>query len=134
MYCVNGLYVLVANSCSPKLQLTWFSWFTDNKVITAVLGMQVAGHKYVRLYSRQQTPMLYVDSKSDSSSAKSATRAQRNISAVNIEQPNLQQHPEFVAAQFTECVLAPGEMLFIPAKYWHYVRSLSSAVSVNFWY
>lgn len=78
--------------------------------------------------------MLYVDTEKSSTSAKSATRAQRNISAVNIEEPDLKQHPTFAAAQFTECVLAPGEMLFIPAKYWHYVRSLSPAVSVNFWY
>ena len=95
---------------------------------------QVAGFKYIRLYSRQQTPMLYVDTEKGSTSAKSATRAQRNISAVKIEEPDLKQHSKFADAQFTECILAPGEMLFIPAKYWHYVRSLSPAVSVNFWY
>ena len=96
--------------------------------------LQVAGYKYLRLYNRQQTSLLYVDNHQHSSSAKSATRAQRNISAVNVEDPDLQQHPKFAAAQFTDCILAPGEMLFIPAKYWHYVRSLSPAVSINFWY
>lgn len=27
-----------------------------------------------------------------------------------------------------------GDMLFIPSKHWHYVRSLSPSFSVNFWF
>ncbi len=63
-----------------------------------------------------------------------ATRAQKNISAVNVEHPDLKKHPSFAEAKQLECILGPGDMLFIPAKFWHYVRSLSPAISVNFWY
>jgi lysine-specific demethylase 8 len=31
-------------------------------------------------------------------------------------------------------VLEAGEMLFIPLKHWHYVRSLTASFSVSFWW
>ncbi|DBA72470.1 TPA: hypothetical protein ACH3X2_010492 [Trebouxia sp. C0005] len=95
---------------------------------------QVAGFKFLRLYSRQQTPLLYVERGQATQSAMNATRAQKNISAVNVEHPDLKKHPGFAQAKHLECILGPGDMLFIPAKFWHYVRSLSPAISVNFWY
>ena len=98
------------------------------------MNMQVAGFKFLRLYSRQQTPRLYVEHGQSTQSAVNATRAQKNVSAVNIEHPDLAKHPRFAEAWYLECILCPGEMLFIPAKYWHYVRSLSPAVSINFWH
>lgn len=97
-------------------------------------SFQVGGYKYLRLYSRQQTQSLYVDGAKASQLAVHATRAQKNISAVNVEQPDLEKHPKFANTDYFECVLSPGDMLFIPAKHWHYVRSLSPAISVNFWY
>ncbi len=33
-----------------------------------------------------------------------------------------------------QCVLAPGECLYIPRHCWHYVRSLSPSFSVSFWW
>ena len=96
--------------------------------------MQVAGFKFLCLYSRKQTPLLYVEQGQATQSAMNATRAQKNISAVNVEHPDFKKHPKFAEAKQLECILAPGDMLFIPAKFWHYVRSLSPAISVNFWY
>ena len=98
--------------------------------------MQVAGFKYLRLYSRRQTPFLYVEDASTPYGQASVhrTRAQRNVSAVNVENPDLFRHSNFAKAKYLECVLCPGEMLFIPGKFWHFVRSLSPAMSINFWY
>ncbi|PSN73550.1 Clavaminate synthase-like protein [Corynespora cassiicola Philippines] len=42
--------------------------------------------------------------------------------------------PGFVDAPYRECVLGPGECLYIPAGWWHYVRSLSPSFSVSFWW
>lgn len=42
--------------------------------------------------------------------------------------------PLFKDAQYEEAVLGPGDMLYIPSKHWHYVRSLSPSFSVNFWF
>ncbi|KAK9816973.1 hypothetical protein WJX72_007645 [[Myrmecia] bisecta] len=99
---------------------------------------QVAGFKYVRLYAEDQSPYLYVDDQAGnaapSGSNRNSTSAQRNISAVKVEQPDLHKHPRFAQTTFAEAVLCPGDMLFIPAKCWHYVRSLTPSISVNFWF
>ena len=41
---------------------------------------------------------------------------------------------ELRARSVVEGVLAPGDMLFLPKSVWHYVRSLTTSVSVNFWF
>ena len=33
-----------------------------------------------------------------------------------------------------ECLLEPGDFLYIPAKWWHHVRSIDSSASVNVWW
>lgn len=75
---------------------------------------QVVGSKYIRLYSPDETEKLYPHQ----------SQLLHNTSQVEVENPDLQRFPDFAKAQFQECVLHPGEVLFIPVKYWHYVRSL----------
>jgi len=42
--------------------------------------------------------------------------------------------PSFTNAKCLEAVLGPGEMLYIPRGWWHYVRSLEASCSVSFWW
>ena len=44
------------------------------------------------------------------------------------------RYPRFADAEYLETILAPGEALYIPHGAWHYVRSLSTSVSVNLWW
>ncbi|OWF55130.1 lysine-specific demethylase 8-like isoform X2 [Mizuhopecten yessoensis] len=84
---------------------------------------QVVGRKYIRLYSEVMTPYLYPhDGFMDNTS---------QVDAVN---PDYAKFPRFKNATYRECVLEEGEMLFIPQKCWHYVRSLSVSFSVSFWW
>ncbi|XP_036926780.1 bifunctional peptidase and arginyl-hydroxylase JMJD5 isoform X3 [Sturnira hondurensis] len=53
---------------------------------------------------------------------------------VDVENPDLEKFPRFAEAPFLSCVLSPGEILFIPVKYWHYVRALDLSFSVSFWW
>ena len=53
---------------------------------------------------------------------------------VEDEEHSRQHHPRFVGTPFTEALLGPGDMLFIPKSHWHYVRSLTTSVSINFWF
>lgn len=71
----------------------------------------------------------------DAGGAAASTRAQRNISAVDVEAPDLARFPLFAHAQgAAQVLLAPGEMLFLPAGHFHHVRALTPSVSVNFWF
>jgi len=32
-----------------------------------------------------------------------------------------------------EIILSPGDVLFVPHKWWHYVENLTTAISINTW-
>lgn len=55
-------------------------------------------------------------------------------SKVDPLKPDLEKYPNFTKATMYECYLEPGEMLFIPSKWWHHVTSLEKSFSVNFWW
>ncbi|KAI8381121.1 uncharacterized protein BYT42DRAFT_612932 [Radiomyces spectabilis] len=84
---------------------------------------QVVGRKYLRLYAPDQTSMLYPHEGMMS-----------NTSQVDVEHPDLDSFPDFGKAKFVECVLEEGELLYIPPKWWHYVRSLDTSFSISFWF
>ncbi|KAM5199074.1 bifunctional peptidase and arginyl-hydroxylase JMJD5 isoform 1-T1 [Hipposideros larvatus] len=86
--------------------------------------VQVIGRKYIRLYSPRESDALYPHS----------THLLHNTSQVDVESPDLERFPRFAEAPFLSCVLCPGEVLFIPAKCWHYVRALDLSFSVSFWW
>ena len=85
---------------------------------------QVVGYKYVKLFSQSQTDCLYPHEGA----------MLENTSQVDLENPDLEKFPKYSKAKFEECILAPGEMLYIPPKYWHFVKSLSPSFSVSFWF
>ncbi|XP_067426414.1 lysine-specific demethylase 8 [Thunnus thynnus] len=85
---------------------------------------QVVGSKYIRLYSPEDTDKLYPHQ----------SQLLHNTSQVEVENPDTVQFPEFAKAPYLECVLQPGDMLFIPVQHWHYIRSLELSFSVSFWW
>lgn len=85
---------------------------------------QVVGYKYVRLYAADQGPRMYAHD----------DWLLSNTSRVDAEQPQLQTFPAFREAEGFECVLGPGDTLYIPPGVWHFVRSLSASFSVSFWW
>ncbi|XP_006896696.1 PREDICTED: lysine-specific demethylase 8 [Elephantulus edwardii] len=86
--------------------------------------VQVMGRKYIQLYSPQDSEALYPHD----------SHLLHNTSQVDVENPNLEKFPKFAEALSLSCILSPGEMLFIPVKYWHYVRALDLSFSVSFWW
>ncbi|NXR18986.1 KDM8 demethylase, partial [Cinclus mexicanus] len=85
---------------------------------------QIFGRKYIRLYPPQDSENLYPHE----------SQILHNTSQVDVENPDLVKFPNFTKAAFQSCILMPGQILFIPVKYWHYVRSLELSFSVSFWW
>ncbi|KAF9350549.1 Lysine-specific demethylase 8 [Mortierella sp. AD094] len=111
---------------------------------------QVVGRKYIRLYAPKESSKLYcfgLGSGEETHEEDGAEGEQEqeqgqeqeksllgNTSQVNVECPDLDRHPLFAEAQYVETILGPGELLYIPFQWWHYIRSLSTSFSVSFWF
>ncbi len=89
--------------------------------------IQLVGVKYVRIYPKNASKSLYV-------SQDSSYGLQGNMSCLDCELEDFEKHPLAEAIRYEEVVLFPGDCLFLPAGCWHYVRSLSTSISINFWF
>ncbi|XP_078084937.1 tRNA wybutosine-synthesizing protein 5 [Mustelus asterias] len=99
---------------SPGLQLWTHYDVMDNLLI------QVKGRKRVILFSPRDAPYLYLTG--DKSEV------------LDVDTPDLEKYPQFVKAQRYECQLDPGDVLFIPALWFHNTVAKEFGVGVNvFW-
>jgi [protein]-arginine 3-hydroxylase / protease len=57
-----------------------------------------------------------------------------NTSQVDPENLNFDEFPRSKSVKFLKVTLKAGEMLYIPKMWFHYVRSLSTSISVSFWF
>ncbi|TNJ46479.1 cupin-like domain-containing protein [Tamlana fucoidanivorans] len=56
-------------------------------------------------------------------------------SEVDINNFNKERHPLFESIHFESVILEPGDVLHVPSKWWHYVESLDTSISIsNFGY
>lgn len=85
--------------------------------------VQIVGEKRLILIPPTETHKLYVE-----------PGERNNISPINVDQPDLQKYPLFNDVKGLQVYLHPGDAVYIPAGYWHYVQALSASISVNFWF
>ncbi|BDA45517.1 Lysine-specific demethylase 8 [Coccomyxa sp. Obi] len=107
------------------------AWFGPPGTVTPLhhdphhnLLAQVVGAKYVRLYPPSATPRMYPFEEGLTT----------NSSQVDLDAPDLARFPGFEGLPFLDTTLLEGQMLYIPPKWWHYVRSVSISFSVSFWW
>lgn len=84
---------------------------------------QVWGRKRITLAPPHHEPFLYV-------------REANPVlfgSPVDAEAPDFARHPLAREALLVECVVEPGEALYVPAGWYHQVRALEFSLSVNRW-
>lgn len=105
------------------------AWFGPAGTVTPLhtdpyhnLLAQVVGCKYVRLYSPHATPQLrpYTEGLTTNSST--------------IDLDDAQAAAQLEGVPFWETLLRPGQVLYIPPGWWHYVKSLAVSFSVSFWW
>ncbi|HYC62382.1 MAG TPA: cupin-like domain-containing protein [Thermoanaerobaculia bacterium] len=55
-------------------------------------------------------------------------------SSIAPESPDLERHPKLARATLWEATLAPGDILFIPKGWWHYLASTEASISLSYWH
>ncbi|CAF1705228.1 hypothetical protein Bca4012_004576 [Brassica carinata] len=53
---------------------------------------------------------------------------------VDLDNIGKTEFPKAVKLEFVHCILEEGEMMYIPPKWWHYVRSSTMSFSISFWW
>jgi [protein]-arginine 3-hydroxylase / protease len=89
------------------------------------LLVQIHGRKKLLLISPRESKLLYYPS---------LDLGHVNYSPVDVESPDYDRFPRFRKARPLELELEPGEVLFIPVRWWHYARALDDTISLNFWW
>uniref|UniRef100_F6PTI9 HSPB1-associated protein 1 n=2 Tax=Monodelphis domestica TaxID=13616 RepID=F6PTI9_MONDO len=90
------------------------------------LVFQVQGRKRWHLFPPKDTVFLYP--------TRIPYEESSVFSKVNVINPDLKQFPQFVKAERHMVTLYPGQVLFVPRHWWHYVESIDPiTVSINSW-
>jgi hypothetical protein len=100
---------------------------------------QVLGYKYVRLYPPEATESVCprgVDENGINESNTSMVEIKFDPGvAGNVVVEDGENFPRFGEwREFREVIVGPGECLYIPAGWWHYIESLTTSYSVSFWW
>lgn len=102
----------------------------------------VVGYKYVRLYPRRETHRLYprgtdeegINMQNTSQVDMSSSWSSGGLSEIEDVGVTTEEFPPFRGAECVEGVLKPGDSLYVPLGWWHYVESLTTSFSVSFWW
>ncbi|XP_027700982.1 HSPB1-associated protein 1 isoform X2 [Vombatus ursinus] len=90
------------------------------------LVLQVQGRKRWHLFPPEDTAFLYP--------TRIPYEESSVFSKVNVVNPDLKHFPQFLKAQRHMVTLYPGQVLFVPRHWWHYVESIDPiTVSINSW-
>jgi hypothetical protein len=83
-----------------------------------LMHTQIVGRKRWRFISPLDTPRVY--------------NHVGVFSEVDLEQPDLERHPDIALVSIMETVVEPGETVFLPLSWWHQVASLDPCISFSF--
>ncbi len=86
---------------------------------------QVKGRKRLTLFDPSQSEYLYPNA---------TENGRYHVSRMDIDSPDLELFPRYRNAKPIECMLHAGEILYLPAFWWHQVYTIDIAISLNFWW
>jgi ribosomal protein L16 Arg81 hydroxylase len=93
--------------------------------LTENLYAQIAGRKQVTLFHPRDGRHLY---------RHPLLSRLPNFSRVDIEAPDPIRFPRFPKARPLRVVLEPGDLLYLPRRWWHQMRCLDFSISVSDWW
>ena len=110
----NELFSSVLRMGSPGVQLWTHYDVMDNLLI------QIVGRKRMVLYAPSDALNMYlIGDKSE---------------VLDIDNPDVKQFPNFLKAKRYECIIEPGDVIFIPALWFHNALAIDFGIAVNvFW-
>lgn len=89
------------------------------------INVQITGTKRWLLFSPDQSPALYANRGGTSTAL---------FSPCDIDLPDFDRFPRLADAVRLEATLEAGDAIFVPAGYWHHVRTIETSINVNFWW
>lgn len=103
---------------------SYFLWFGPPGTITPLhhdmtnnFMAQVVGKKLVRMIAPDYHPFIY--------------NTFHCYSEINLDQPDLSKYPLFRDVAIHDVEIGPGDLLFLPIGWWHYVRGLSTSMTLT---
>ncbi|KAI1461427.1 Clavaminate synthase-like protein [Annulohypoxylon moriforme] len=124
------------------------AWFGPPGTITPLhndpyhnILTQVVGRKYLRLYSPLDTERMQARGRENG--VEMGNTSLMDVGVVEgwdpvpgdeEDGPTDEDLAAFKEVPFLDCILEPGDALYIPIGWWHYVRGLSISFSVSFWW
>jgi hypothetical protein len=119
---------LIPHDADPQSNL----WLSGAGAVTPIhydvadnLLIQAKGSKEVLIWSPNQHPYLYLQS---------FGKVHSRQSMIDLTRPNPDAYPAFSRAVASWGTLQQGDVLFIPAGWFHYVKTVELSVSVNHWW
>jgi len=86
---------------------------------------QLHGSKRFLLFPPEQSELVY---------PREASSRHHNLSQLDPEAADVQRYPRFADSRPWACGVEPGDLFFLPAFWWHQVRSLTAGISVSTWW
>jgi ribosomal protein L16 Arg81 hydroxylase len=109
----------------PASPDTGFFWFGPagtktpfHHDLTNNFMAQVIGRKRIKLIPMSDTPHMY--------------NYLHCYSAVDGNDPDVTRFPALQQANLIECTIGPGDLLFLPVGWWHYVEALEASVTMTY--
>jgi histone arginine demethylase JMJD6 len=97
-----------------------FPYLHYDGMATHAFLLQIYGQKRFILYGPEQEQYLYPNPE----------RPNQTL-VLDLDRPDLEKFPLFAKAKPISFVLEPGEMLFIPHRWWHTTKMLGPSISVS---
>ncbi len=110
----DGFLKLLIGGVGGQFPMMHFDSDNSNAMIT-----EVYGHKEFVLFAPEDTEFVYPHPKPTSPVA----------SVDNLDEPDLNRFPLFIKATQHRGIIGPGEAAFIPSRWWHSARVVSTSIS-----